>query len=150
MTTKYCPSCKQEVNINLFSKNKSKKDGLASSCKNCQSNYQHSWYLVNKKEHIKRAGIRRNKIVNENRQYIFDYLSKNSCKDCGETNPIVLEFDHVKGKKIKPVSEMISFSRNSLNKEISKCEIRCANCHRKKTARDFGWYENVIKTLRKH
>ena len=28
-------------------------------------------------------------------------------------------------------------------KEIEKCEIRCSNCHRKKTAKDFNWYHNI-------
>lgn len=29
-----------------------------------------------------------------------------------------------------------------LKTEIEKCEVRCANCHRRKTARDLGWRQN--------
>jgi hypothetical protein len=25
-------------------------------------------------------------------------------------------------------------------KELSKCDVRCANCHRRRTARDFKWF----------
>ena len=54
------------------------------------------------------------------------------CKDCGESNPLVLDFDHVRGKKIMCISNMVrnSYSIETIQKEIDKCEVRCANCHR--------------------
>ena len=57
--------------------------------------------------------------------------------DCGETNPIVLEFDHQSDKKFNlgnAVNKAYALSR--IKEEIANCEIRCANCHRKKTAQD--------------
>lgn len=64
--------------------------------------------------------------------------------DCGENDPVVLEFDHI-SDKIDSVSRMIcdSYSLDSLEKEIAKCEVRCANCHRRKTAKQLGWYKNI-------
>lgn len=67
---------------------------------------------------------------------LFAYLSTKKCVDCGEDDPVVLEFDHSDpSKKFKSVSKMLSghWSWLSLTKEIAKCEIRCANCHRRKT-----------------
>ena len=32
-------------------------------------------------------------------------------------------------------------SLDTLKKEIDKCEIRCANCHRRKTAKQFNFYK---------
>jgi hypothetical protein len=26
--------------------------------------------------------------------------------------------------------------------ELQKCDVRCANCHRRKTARDFKWFKS--------
>ena len=57
------------------------------------------------------------------------------CVDCGESDPIVLEFDHVRGKKVKNIADMVnnSYSIETIKNEIRKCDVRCANCHRRKT-----------------
>jgi len=77
------------------------------------------------------------------RAKIFEYLSRNPCVDCGEKDPIVLEFDHrAPQDKFKIVAKMLSghYSWQSLENEIQKCDIRCANCHRKKTySEQGGW-----------
>ena len=59
---------------------------------------------------------------------MWDYLKKHPCVDCGEKNPIVLEFDHLRDKLIE-VSRLVQYtSINKVQSEIEKCEIRCANC----------------------
>jgi len=78
-----------------------------------------------------------------NRQKVFEYLSTHSCVDCAETHPATLDFDHVRGEKSWCVGRAVSGSHRSWDRileEIAKCEVRCANCHRKKTAIDFNWY----------
>ena len=70
------------------------------------------------------------------RSRMFEFLSARSCVDCGERDPIVLEFDHRDPKnKFKVIAKMLSghYSWESVRKEIEKCEVRCANCHRRKT-----------------
>jgi len=70
------------------------------------------------------------------RKKVLDFLSDRSCVDCGEKDPIVLDFDHIKpDKKFKTVANMFPghYSWKSVLSEIKKCEIRCANCHRRKT-----------------
>lgn len=56
------------------------------------------------------------------------------CADCGIRNHIVLDFDHIRDKKYN-VSRMIhdGFSWAAIKKEIAKCEVVCANCHRLRT-----------------
>ena len=74
------------------------------------------------------------------RGLLFGYLSTKKCADCGEKDPIVLDFDHKNpNNKFKPISIMLSghYSWESVLKEIQKCEIRCANCHRRKTYKQF-------------
>jgi len=82
----------------------------------------------------------RSKVRNRNqRKWARSFLSRvkrlRGCIDCGESNPVVLDFDHVKGKKTSNLSDMAnhSYSIKRMKEEIRKCEVRCSNCHRKKT-----------------
>lgn len=70
------------------------------------------------------------------RQKLLEFLSTKECQDCGEKDPVVLDFDHLHPrKKFKSVARMLSghYSWKSVLVEIKKCEVRCANCHRRKT-----------------
>ena len=124
-----------------FYKNKSKSDGLSDECKKCIKERIHARYISN-------PTVKENKIKSqkenalENNKYVFEYLKIHPCIDCGESDPIVLEFDHVRGQKLKCVNFMVlhSFSLNKIIKEIEKCEVRCANCHRRKTAKDRNYH----------
>lgn len=82
-----------------------------------------------------------NKTRIANRKLLYQYLSNNSCTDCGEDNPIVLEFDH-KDPSVKEynISNMMGYSWSKIQLEIDKCEVVCANCHRKRTAIQQNWY----------
>ena len=87
------------------------------------------------------------------RQYICDYLKEHPCVDCGESDIAVLDFDHVRGTKVDDVANLIcSASLAKIQEEIKKCAVRCANCHRRKTARQRGWQYKVPgkHTPRKH
>lgn len=77
------------------------------------------------------------------RVYIHTHLKTHPCVDCGETDPVILEFDHVgaEGTKDFNISEAArgGVGMKRLIAEIAKCEVRCANCHRKKTYKRSGW-----------
>ena len=74
------------------------------------------------------------------RAYISKYLKTHPCVDCGETNTIVLEFDHIGDDKDFNISDAArnGVGPKKLKDEIAKCEVRCANCHRKKTYQRNG------------
>ena len=90
------------------------------------------YYEANKDKVKSRTLIRNKKQNYKNRKYIAFIKSLSECVDCGEDNTIVLEFDHVRGVKKSNVSDMAnqSYSFKTIQKEIDKCEVRCANCHR--------------------
>ncbi len=72
---------------------------------------------------------------------VIEYLATHPCVDCGEADVVVLEFDHVRGKKKRTIASMLvqGYSFEKILKEIEKCDVRCANCHRRKTAKAGNW-----------
>lgn len=75
----------------------------------------------------------------ELRAIIKEHKANGSCVDCGEKDPIVLDFDHRDPRRKK---FNISATRRRhptvalLKAEIAKCDLRCANCHRRRTYRE--------------
>lgn len=116
----------------------------SSWCKQCYSEYEKETWKSQKPRRGKIKQESRKIIWDRNRQFIFEYLSCHPCVDCSEPDPIVLEFDHVdRNKKEYEISRMIkSYSVESIQQEISKCVVRCANCHRRKTAHEFNWHKS--------
>jgi len=59
--------------------------------------------------------------------------------DCGESDPVVLEFDHREDKRLIISKAVNNYGIPGLTAEVAKCDVRCANCHRRKTAIEQGW-----------
>jgi len=99
-----------------------------------------SHYYENADKYRKSAIERGKKNKGAVYQKMMEYLSLHPCVDCGETDLVVLEFDHVKPDKKRNVFAMVHgrYKWDTVLKEISKCEVRCANCHRRITAKRSG------------
>ena len=106
-------------------------------CRACMADYKHHWYLRNRDHQIARVRMNRDRTTWENQDRAWEYLGQHPCVDCGEPDPVVLQFDHLRDKKWN-VSYMLrsGFAWTAIQAEIDKCEVRCANCHRRKTARE--------------
>lgn len=139
---KKCVKCGVTKSITQFNfKNKAKGKRNA-RCKECTRRDIMSAYYKNRDHYIKYRVRRNQEVRKEVHRFLFEYLSKHPCVDCGEKDIVVLQFDHVKGEKREAVSILVArrHTVNVVKKEIEKCEVRCANCHFRKTARDFGHY----------
>lgn len=75
---------------------------------------------------------------------IWSYKAAHPCIDCGEADTIVLDFDHVTGEKKGTINQMKNrdMPLERIIEEIEKCEIRCANCHRRATYRRMAARRN--------
>ena len=78
-----------------------------------------------------------------NLRFIVDHLRDKACLDCGASDSVVLEFDHVRAKRGDVIQMAYDeYSIASLEDEIACCVIRCANCHRRKTIRETSHFRN--------
>jgi len=85
-------------------------------------------YSKNRKIIIKRVAERRRKI----KKWFQEYRKDLKCSKCGENHPATLDFHHKK-EKIRGINFLThwGYSKETIKKEISKCQVLCANCHRK-------------------
>ena len=120
-----------------------------SYCRPCRSDYGKEHYRKNVGAYVARARTRAAIDRARNRAFIADYLSSHPCIDCGERDPIVLEFDHRQPKsKSQDVSRLIHTSTvAAVTAELNKCDVRCGNCHRIRTATQFGSYRLGEKVI---
>lgn len=143
MENKKCNKCKKEKEITNFSFKNKKANKRSTVCNECQREYKKKWYY---KHDSNRESFRNTRIEIKKKLRInmLNFLQGKKCIDCGEDDIITFDFDH-RDPKIKSynISKMMvnAFSWENILEEIKKCDIRCANCHRKKTAKQFGSYK---------
>ena len=137
---KICPRCKEKKPLDAFFKKHDRRAGAY--CKPCQLSYVREHYRRTSGAYNARRYALAESYKERNRALVFAYLSENPCVDCFERDILVLDFDHIRGVKLASVSRMINdcVSVGKLRAEIKKCEVRCANCHRRKTAFERNWY----------
>lgn len=144
MEKQTCHTCKTEKNLDDFHRSSYESNGRKKRCKTCVSDKARARYAADPSKSIKRSTEWAKKRVQSNRELVWEYLLGHPCIRCGETNPVVLEFDHRDPtEKVDHVSRLINSPRcakSALMAEIAKCDVLCANCHRIKTAEQFGYW----------
>lgn len=140
--TKVCSKCKHDLPLEEFPKRKNSKDGRAYRCKTCTKQNSKENYKQKATHYINKVKQRNVNYRDRNRRFVFEYLKNHPCVDCGESDPVVLEFDHLSDKECNISSLAVSsYSLKKIEEEIAKCEVCCANCHRKRTAKRGGWHQ---------
>jgi hypothetical protein len=132
---KRCGRCGELKSPEEFAWRRRSKGQRQTYCRACQAAYNRDHYLANKRLYIGRARARKERLRTERTIFLLDYFASNPCADCGESDPIVLEFDHLGGKLFDIGTELPCRSWASIVAEIDKCEVVCANCHRRRTKR---------------
>lgn len=139
VTEQVCKTCKICKPVSEFTKTKITKSGYYYICKSCRAierfdRYHRTGSNVRAKNKEDLNRLRQNRY-----NYIWNYLKTHPCVDCGISDFRVLEFDHVRGTKRMDISKAVNYRIEVLIEEISKCDVRCANCHRIKTYIQLEW-----------
>jgi hypothetical protein len=139
---KRCTFCHEVKSYDEFNLRRGARDGRQDRCRDCCR----AWYVRNRDEHKQRVAQRNERTLREYRQWLAEYLAEHPCVDCGETDLRVLEFDHREGSdKIADVAALVSHLAkwSRVLAEIEKCDVRCANCHRRRTAERGSFWRHI-------
>lgn len=143
-----CTKCSQPKDESeYFVKNKST-GRLHSQCKDCYKEYRKTFsadhYAKYGETYRERARLRRARLKRQNQIELIEYMKNKACAICMESDIRVLEFDH-----LDPTTKSFNIAR-AVNDgipwaiillEIEKCQILCSNCHKKRTATQYGWFK---------
>ena len=142
-----CITCKNTKPDEEFALNNQKRGWRSSVCKKCHVDYCRELYNRSpKRRGTAIRGKQRRKA--ERCEQLIQYLLDHPCVDCGESNLLFLDFDHV-GPKKSPISRLLSNGQNwdSILAELSQCEVRCVKCHRQRHAYEHGWRKLLTRRL---
>jgi hypothetical protein len=124
---KVCTKCKVLKPLEGFNKRAVAKDGHSSQCKECNKENLRKDYLKSKskyRERNKRSKLRR-------RAWFIEFKKTLSCIKCGESRWWVLDFHHRNPEnKEGDLGNLLNHSKKAFEKELEKCDVLCANCHR--------------------
>jgi hypothetical protein len=130
--------CHKTKPVDEFAWRRKQRGQRDSFCRPCRSEYGKEHYEANKQRYIDQARASKEAIRLERTRYLLEFFKGHPCVDCGESDPVVLEFDHLSDKSFAIGAKLVQFAWQRILDEIEKCEVVCANCHRRRTARRRG------------
>ena len=147
---KKCSKCKVKKLLKYFAIKNIKTNRYSSECKECHKIYGRNWYIKNKVKH-KNNALQNKQTIRKNAKIFVASAKSKPCADCNCTYPpYVMDFDHLpQFKKTLDVSAMVArgYSLKTIEAEIAKCDVVCANCHRERTFGTHGGNRTPIHRL---
>lgn len=145
---KRCTKCGLDKPLHEFQVRRKSIDGLQSACRRCKNRINRTYFprftddQVSEKN--RRAKARREKCIIQ----FYEYIKGKSCVDCGESDIICLQFDHRDSsqKRFNIGTAIGNRNWNLILAEISKCDLVCANCHCRRTAKQFKWRKAELQS----
>lgn len=139
--TKLCSRCGETKPVSEFSIKSKKTGSLTAWCRECRRAYGREHYQANTATYKQRSSRRRREQHPQIRESIYAYLREHPCVDCGERDILLLDFDHRDPSSKRDVVARLARSGTlrAVMLEIAKCDVRCATCHRKRTAVQMNW-----------
>lgn len=126
---KQCTKCKQTKQLTDFCKDKKTKDGLHGHCKSCRYIASKKWIEENKEKYCSSM----KKHQDRKRKWYQEYKKTLKCQQCGESHVACLVFHHRNPdeKEFCIGHSFVGKPEKQIKEEITKCDVLCANCHRK-------------------
>lgn len=131
--SKVCKICNTEKPLSSFNKRKLSNNRMSTrcECKTCAYELK-TVYREKNKDYLAKRRLKRGQ---EAAEWFESYKDNKQCADCGETFRYwMLDYDHREDKLYKPghLKKTLK-SRETIMKELAKCDLVCSNCHRIRT-----------------
>ncbi len=143
---KACTVCKRTKKLTDFYLREKARNRYHSQCKQCYKDKRKFFAKEHYKKYgdayRKRARIRKADMKRDRQDSMARYMKNRYCTSCGIDDIRVLDFDHLDpAEKSFTIARAINdaYSWERIQKEIKKCRILCANCHRIRTAEQYKW-----------
>ena len=144
-----CGRCGETKTADEFAWRRKARGQRDNYCRPCRAAYKQEHYALNRGRYVEAAVRRRTAPAAERAAFLVDYFATHACVDCGEPDPIVLEFDHLGDKSFNIAKGLRDRSWDALVAEIAKCDVVCANCHRRRTATRGGFARAAAASSRR-
>lgn len=127
---KQCSKCKGIFNLDQFHNSAKTKDGKTTWCKSCKHKANRIW---KKTKNGRAYNTKRNRrCARAVKEWLLEELGAKKCLYCDENHPACLDFHHRNPEEKKfIIASNKCKKRTELLEEARKCNIVCANCHRK-------------------
>ena len=126
-----CTKCLRSLPMTEFGIRNKTTGRRNTRCKECVAATSREHYQHNRESYLIRNRARK-RSQSPKRSFRLEYLSTHPCVDCGEADPVLLDFDHRAGEtKVDAVARLL-WNRQwaAVAAEIEKCDVRCVRCHR--------------------
>lgn len=149
---KKCSKCGKQKRSSAFGWSNESKGYRRGECRKCNRIYTSNhwkrrspeWRAEHSKQSIRNQTIK----AERNSKWAAEYWRSHPCVKCGESRILTLEFHHRNPQEKKyAVSQLISTGKSLelIKKEVEKCDVLCANCHRIETAYQLNF--RILKFL---
>jgi len=142
-----CYRCGLEKPVDDFAWRRKAQNQRDTFCRPCRKAYGREHYLANRERYIEQARVQKTRLMLERTRYLIEYFKRHPCVDCGEGDPVVLEFDHLRDKEFSIGQGLTTRSWQDILNEIEKCEVVCSNCHRRRTGRRRGNVRTMLTAV---
>jgi hypothetical protein len=147
--TRRCGRCGEVKPVESFNWRRKAIGQRDNMCRPCRAVYKHEHYSANKVRYVTQARERKQALALERTAWLLRYFEDHPCQDCGETDPVVLEFDHRRDKEFNIGGVLPYRNWDTILAEIEKCDVVCANCHRRRTAQRLGSVRSALMADRR-
>jgi len=143
---KRCCRCNVLKDTSQFHRSAPRRDGLQSYCRDCKREIDREHNVKNPRRNQGRT----REYALRNVKWLYEYLRTKQCEweGCTVNDPDMLGFDHLNPlEKRGHVSTMAhsSWGLKSIQEEVAKCRVLCANHHQKHTIQQFGYKKWLVE-----